>query len=243
MQSRDDPVSLVGIYRARNAHFARNVSQPALARGWTVAWWALNDVVDDLAGVTVGSGPGSKFPLVNEILRRAGLSRGWLVVSDDDVVFDRGDVTGLVSLCARAGLDLGQPARTETVLDHGITAARRLSVVRRTSFVEIGPVFVVGPDWWDRIVPFPVTSGMGWGLELDWPELHRRGCALGIVDAVRVRHEGDRGEEYDFRMEADRVHEELRARGFSGWDDVQRTMGTWRPWQRSPAWLRTRPAA
>ena len=50
---------------------------------------------------------------------------------------------------------------------------------------------------------------MGWGLELEWHELYREGCALGIVDAVRVRHEGERGEGYDFRTEAHRVHAEL----------------------------------
>ena len=81
---------------------------------------------------------------------------------------------------------------------------------------------------------------MGWGLELEWHELHRQGCALGIVDGVRVRHEGDRGEDYDYRADAHRVHAELAARGFNGWPDVQLTLGTWRPWQRSPRW-RTKP--
>ena len=79
---------------------------------------------------------------------------------------------------------------------------------------------------------------MGWGLELEWHELHREGCALGIVDAVRVRHVGERGEDYDFRADAHRVHAELEERGFDGWSDMQRTLATWRPWQRSPAWMR-----
>ena len=34
---------------------------------------------------------------------------------------------------------------------------------------------------------------MGWGVELDWLDLHKEGCVLGIVDAVRVRHEGRAG--------------------------------------------------
>jgi hypothetical protein len=229
--------SLVGIYRARNADRVREIVQPALDEGWTVAWWALDEVVDDLAGITAGHGPGEKLPLLNEILRASGPSE-WLVVSDDDLAFDRGDVVELVSLCDRAGLDLAQPARTDPFADHGITSVRRLSVARRTSFVEIGPVFAVGPAWRERIVPFPEERGMGWGLELDWHELHREGCALGIVDAVRVRHEGDRGEDYDYRAEAHRVHAELEERGFGGWHDVQLTLATWRPWQGSPAWMR-----
>ena len=80
---------------------------------------------------------------------------------------------------------------------------------------------------------------MGWGLELEWYELVERGCALGIVDAVRVRHAGELGEGYDHRAQAHQVHEELARRGFDGWSDVQRTVGTWRPWQRTPGWLRT----
>ncbi len=242
MPSSAHPVSLIGVYRARNARFVREVSEPALERGWTVAWWALDEIVDDLSEVTVGSGPGARLPLLNEALRRSRSPEGWLVVADDDVVFDRGDVLALVSLCARAELDLAQPARSDAELDHGITAVRRLSIARRTSFVEIGPLFAVGPGWRDRIVPFPEERGMGWGLELEWHELHREGCKLGIVDAVRVRHMGDRGEGYDFRADAHRVHAELEERGFEGWSDLQLTLATWRPWQRSPGWMRARAA-
>ena len=242
MGATDDSISLVGIYRPRNAQHVQDVSAPILARGGNVAWWALDEIVDDLAAMTVGSGQGAKLPLLNEILRRSDTSTAWLVVSDDDVVFDRGDAVALVSFCARADLDLAQPARSEAELDHAITAARRLSLARRTSFVEIGPLFAVGPGWRDRIVPFPEERGMGWGLELDWHELHREGCRLGIVDAVRVRHEGERGEDYDYRADAHRVHAELEERGFAGWSDVQRTVATWRPWQRAPGWTRTRAA-
>ena len=231
--------SLVGVYRARNADRVRQISQPALHEGWNVSWWALDEVVEDLAEITAGCGPGAKLPLVNEILRRAGGSE-WLVVSDDDVAFERGDVVRLVSFCARAGLDLAQPARTDAFVDHGITTARKLSVARRTSFVEIGPVIAIGPRWRERIVPFPEERGMGWGLELEWHELYREGCTLGIVDAVRVRHAGERGEDYDYRAEAHRIHAELEERGFGGWQDVQLTVGTWRPWQGSPAWGRAR---
>jgi len=231
-----EPRTLVGIYRSRNAERVRRLVEPALSGGFTVAWWALDEVVEDLAAWTVGSGPGAKLLLLNEIVRRIDPRDGWLAVSDDDVVFARGDVVELVSLSSRARLDLAQPARADAAVDHEITVARRFSRVRRTSFVEIGPIFVVGPRWRDRIVPFPEERGMGWGLELDWFELYEEGCALGIVDAVRVRHEGARGEDYDDAREIDRVHEELAARGFQGWSDVQTTLGTWRPWQRVPRW-------
>ena len=98
MGATDDSISLVGIYRPRNAQHVQDVSAPILARGGNVAWWALDEIVDDLAAITVGSGQGAKLPLLNEILRRSDTSTAWLVVSDDDLVFDRGDAVALVSL-------------------------------------------------------------------------------------------------------------------------------------------------
>jgi hypothetical protein len=228
--------AVVGVYRARNAERVQRLAGPALDRGWQVAWWALDEVVDDLAPLTVGSGGGPRLALLNRVLERADVRADWVVVSDDDLSFERGDVARLVSLAGRANLDLAQPARSDPRVDHGITAARRLSRARRTSFVEIGPLFVVGPRWRDRVLPFPEERGMGWGLELDWLQLFREGCELGIVDSVRVRHEGERGEDYDDAGEIDRVHAELEALGYRGWSDVQVTLGTWRPWQRSPSW-------
>jgi hypothetical protein len=234
--SPGDPVTLVGVYRARNARLVRELNGPALARGWTVAWWALDEVVDDLAELTVGSGPGEKLPLLNEIQRRIEPPQGWLVVTDDDVTFDRGDVVRLVSLCRRLGLDLAQPARSDRGGGHEITFARRLSVARRTTFVEIGPVFAIGPRWRDRIVPFPEELGMGWGVELDWLDLHKEGCLLGIVDAVRVRHEGPLAEDYDGEWYLRRLRDDLNARGIEHWPDVQETLETVRPWRRRRNW-------
>lgn len=154
-------------------------------------------------------------------------------MSDDDVTFERGDLVRLVSLVERDSLDLAQPVRADPARDHGITAARRLSRARRASFAEIGPVLVVGPRWRERILPFPEERGICCGLELEWLELLREGCELGIVDAVRVRHDGARGQEYHDAGEIERVQAALESLGYRGWSDVQVTLGTWRPWQRS----------
>ena len=227
---------MIGVYRARNAHLAWEVCKPAVARGWRLAWWALDAVAGELAPFTVGSGTGARLPLLNRILESLDERPEWLVVSDDDLAFERGDVVRLQEICATAGFDLAQPARSDSPVDHEITAARRLSVARRTSFVEIGPLFVVGPGWRDRILPFPAERGMGWGLELEWFELARQGCKLGIVDSTRVRHVGARGADYDLADEIARVNEELVARGFGSWQEVQQTLETWRPWERRPRW-------
>lgn len=230
-------MALVGVYRSRNAETVRRLVASARADGIAVAWWALDEVVPELAAETVGVGWGTKFPLLNDVLDRVeGAGDGWLVVCDDDVAFDRGDVGRLVSLCRRACLDLAQPARSERVVDHEITRRRRLSVVRLTSFVEIGPLFVVGPRWRDRIVPFPPEREMGWGLELDWLDLHREGCRLGVVDAVSVHHQGVRAQDYDFDRHHEALFDELARRGVGHWRDVQETLAVWRPWRRSAPW-------
>jgi hypothetical protein len=80
---------------------------------------------------------------------------------------------------------------------------------------------------------------MGWGVELDWHELWKAGCLLGIVDDVRVVHVGEPGGEYDAGLEATRIHEELARRRYEGWQDIQRTVGVWRPWTKTPPWLQS----
>jgi hypothetical protein len=237
--------ALVGIYRRRNAHHVREIVEVAREAGWNIAWWALDDVDDRLADDTVGVGSGTKLPLLNEVVSRAGIETGWLVVADDDVIFTHGDVVELVELCEQADLDLAQPARSddnsryEYNVAHAITLAQRWSRARTTTFVEVGPLFVVGPRWWDRIVPFPAGRDMGWGASLDWAELCEQGCRLGIIDAIRVAHNGQVGLEYDFDVQVTRIHEELTDRGLAGWKDVQRTLEVWRPWQSVPPWLRS----
>jgi hypothetical protein len=236
--------ALIGIYRTRNAHHVHAVIESARAAGWETALWALDEAHDQLADVTVGVGHGAKLQLLNQVVSRAGIGKGWVVVSDDDVSFTRGDVVELVALCGRADLDLAQPARSddnsryEFNVAHPITLARRLSRARRTTFVEVGPVFVVGPRWWDRLIPLPEERGMGWAVSLDWYGLHERGCRLGIVDAVHVVHHGEPGADYDFEAQVTRIHGELEDRGLAGWSAVQRTLEFWRPWQRFPPWSR-----
>jgi hypothetical protein len=233
---------LVGVYRADNAAHVSRLIRPALQHGWPTAWWALDRITPDLRDVTVGEGKGEKLPLLNAVLQRAGISARWTVVSDDDVRFRRSDVVGLVGFCQRAALDLAQPARARgTQRSHDITTAIPLVRARRTTFVESGPLFVVGPGWRDRLLPFPVERGMGWGLELDWFDFAERGCALGVVDACLIEHMGSVGEDYDTTEIRGRLEAELAERGAESWAPFQRTVAAWRPWQRRPPWRRGAP--
>jgi hypothetical protein len=231
-----EPVSLIGVYRRRNAPHVRAVVDEALTAGWAVAWWALDEAAGELAEHTVGAGPGEKFPL-NAIVEEAELDEGWVVVADDDVAFVRGGVSDFVGLSALAGFALAQPAHTaDSTHSYEINLSRALSVARRTTFVEIGPLFTVAPQCRDRIIPFPAERGMGWGLELVWRELLEHGCMLGVVDTVTVRHLTAIGAEYEDERMTEAVMEELGSVGASRWSDLQRTLETWRPWQRRPPW-------
>jgi glycosyltransferase involved in cell wall biosynthesis len=232
-------VLVLCIYRALNAARVAPLLAEALTRGWDVRLWALDAVAPSLAAQTVGMGAGPKFPLLNRLTSGLDLERyDWVVVSDDDVALDHGAVDELLAVAEAAGLDFVQPAHTErSHRENAITVRRPLSVARRTTFVEIGPVFAVRRPWASRVVPFPDDHGMGWGLELEWFDLERSGARLGIVDAVALRHLDPVGKGYAKVEELDRLRSRLDARGLSDMADVQQTLATWRPWQRRPAWV------
>jgi hypothetical protein len=230
--------TIVGIYRRANAPIVERLLAPVLAAGWSTAWWALDEVAPCLAGHTVGSGNGEKLPLLNTVLERHGPIHGPLLLSDDDIDVCRGDLVGLVERCAAAGLGLGQPAHGPgSHVSHGITRRAPRSLVRLSTFVESGPLVVVMPVAQAQVLPLPDERGMGWGIELDWYDLARRGLRLGIVDEVAIRHLAKVASAYpDGELRA-RLADELAARGASDWTPFQRTLATWRPWQRRAPWL------
>lgn len=229
---------VVGVYRARNAAHVQRLLAPALAAGWSTAWWALDEVAPGLERHTVGTGPGEKLVLLNEALERHGHEGGAVLLSDDDIRFERGDLVTLVDLAAKAGLGLAQPAHAPgSEVSHGITRVRARSRARLTTFVESGPLVVIAPEWTGRVLPLPRARGMGWGIELDWMDLSTEGLRLGIVDAVPIVHLDKVGGTYDDTQIRARMREELAERGVDDWAPLQRTLATWRPWRRRPPWV------
>jgi len=113
----------------------------------------------------------------------------WLLLVDDDVVLPRGFLDAFVFLAERYGLRLAQPAHARA--SHAawpVTRRRSGSLVRRTRFVEIGPVTAVHADAFEALLPFPDLR-MGWGLDAHWGALAaERGWPVGIVDATPIRH-------------------------------------------------------
>lgn len=226
----------MGVYRAANAEFVTRLQAPALEQGWDVAWWALDAEAPELGRHTVGCGPGWKFPLLNEIVSRMP-STGWLVVADDDLVFRSGDVVEFLAVCERARFDLAQPAHVPTSrFSHAHTVAQPGVVARRSTFVEIGPLFCVSAAIRDAVMPFPADSGMGWGLDVDWYELGMRGASLGIVDSVPIEHLAVAGETYDVAPYFARLREKLDRIGAAELTDVQRTLEVWHSSSPTPPW-------
>jgi hypothetical protein len=226
------------VYRRRNAGVVEELLAPALAAGWTVGLWALDELGPSLEAHTAGHGTGTKFELVNRLLtERPPSADGYIVVADDDAVFTRGDLTAFVDLAEAAGLGLAQPAHVyRSNISHRLTWRRPLSRARLTTFVEIGPIFAVSERWRDRVMPFPAGIGMGWGLELDWMDLQEDGCRLGIVDATPIRHLSPFAAAYAPDEEIAKLTRLLEERGAPGWRGLRRTLATWRPWRRRPPW-------
>ncbi len=231
-------VLLLSVYRQRNAGRLAPAVDEARSHGWDVRLWALDAADAQLASATDGAGPGAKFPLLNQLVDGEDLERfDWVVVSDDDLELSPGALGQLLAVAEDAGLDLIQPAHTErSHRTFPITLRKPLAVARRTSFVEIGPLFAVRQPWLRRVVPFPPRHDMGWGLELEWFDLAREGARLGIVDATAVRHLGPVGRGYRWRDEHDRLLRDVESRGLVSFRDIQQTLATWRPWQSAAPW-------
>jgi hypothetical protein len=237
--------ALLCVYRERNREGVRALVEEATRLRLSVALWALDGVAaPDLARATVGAGRGLRMDLLNRLWQavRASAPRQ-VVVADDDVSFARGSLGSLLEAVAVCGFGIAQPARGgDAGWSHEITRSRALTLARETTFVEIGPMFVVSGDWVPRVLPFPEGFGMGWGLELVWLDLQREGCRLGVVDCVTVSHAApERGREYDAGPEGERLRALLRERNLASPTDAQRTLGRWPVWRARPPWLADTP--
>ena len=189
----------------------------------------------DVRFVSTMAGPRGKFENLNELLlQHPPRGHDWLLVVDDDVSLPRGFLDSFVFLAERFGLQLAQPAhRHRSHAAWPITRRRRGSVLRETSFVEIGPVFAFQATTFGQLLPFPPLR-FGWGLDVHWSALAReRGWRSGIVDATPIRH-GLRpvASSYDRRAAVEEARSFLADHPYVPARDVQRTLATHRGWTR-----------
>jgi len=139
---------------------------------------------------TVPMGAGGKFEHLDAALCGADLPGvDWLLAVDDDVLLPRGFLDRFVLCAEDARLRLAQPAhRRRSHASWPVTRRRPGQAVRRTRFVEIGPVTALHRDTFGVLLPFPALR-MGWGLDLHWGAVAaQHGWPLGVVDATPVRH-------------------------------------------------------
>ncbi len=174
-----------------------------------------------------------KFENVNALIAEHVLGdRDWLVVLDDDVVLPRGFLDNVLFLAERFALDLAQPAHSRTSHAAWRVTRRRLgSVVRETSFVEIGPVTVFGHATFSTLLPFPALR-MGWGLDAHWAALAReRGWRCGVLDAVCIRHDAAPvAQAYSREAALAEARAFLAGRPYLRASELQRTLVTHRRW-------------
>jgi hypothetical protein len=226
------------VYRRRYAEPVAALVEQAHRSAAEVALWALDDCAPALARWTIGRGPGPRLTLLNAIAAELKIARlETLIVADDDVALETGTLDILLRHVETCGFGLAQPAHAaNSHWSHAITRRQRWTVARLTTFVEVGPLVVMRRPWIDRLVPFPERFGMGWGLDLVWPDLLADGCRLGIVDAVTLRHLAPVGRGYDAGPERARLIRVMRGRGLQTPADAQRTLARWPVWRSSPPW-------
>lgn len=140
----------------------------------------------------VPMGDKGKFANIDDAIALAssGLDRfDWLVVADDDILFKPRFLDTFIALASAADLSIAQPAHAyESYTTYQITRRRLGSLVRRTRFVEIGPLTLVKKEAFSELIPFP-ASRWCYGIDVLWSEIARRNeFKMGIVDGTPVRH-------------------------------------------------------
>jgi hypothetical protein len=207
---RDAPagtsIALACVYRPRNAHVVRALLAQLPSQAQVALWCLQGDAPDDLAGVTVGSGPGSRSTLLNRLVAGLPERTDALVLADDDVRFAVGSLCSLVDAGRRLGLDVYQPGHlASSCASWDYVRRRRWTFARVGDFVEQGPLLVLSPLGREVVLPLPEDVGMSWGVEVRWwQRAAQLDARLGIVDAVAVRHLSPAAGDYD-RVEQERT--------------------------------------
>jgi GT2 family glycosyltransferase len=174
-----------------------------------------------------------KFENLNRLLSDHPASgQDWLLLLDDDVQLPHGFLDRFVFLCERFSLALAQPAhRLDSHAAWPQTRRRRGSVVRETSFVEIGPVTAFAATTFSTLLPFPPLR-MGWGLDSHWAALARaHGWRCGVTDAVAIRHRAaPAADGYSREAAVAEGRAFLTDHPYVPADQAQRTLTTHRHW-------------
>ena len=230
-------VLILMVYRANNVRLVQAILRE-VGPGADVRLWALDEVAPDLAGHTVGSGPGTRFAHFNFLYRSKGIEEAaWVVLADDDALFVKGSLTETIALMDRAGFALAQPSHS--VLGWWTSlfnVARPFSLARDTNYVEQGPIVIVESSFATEILPLPEDNDMGWGIEAEWYKAKQGRFRIGVIDACRVAHWNRNATSYPVGPEMDSMKKRLAEAGVENVWQLQTVNGHWWKWQQSPPW-------
>ncbi|HEX4436054.1 MAG TPA: glycosyltransferase family 2 protein [Solirubrobacteraceae bacterium] len=182
---------------------------------------------------TTLAGDAGKFENLNRLLAaHPAKGNDWLLVVDDDVELPAGFLDRFLFLCERFSLTLAQPAhRLHSHAAWEVTRRRPGSVVRETSFVEIGPVTAFASPCFDVLLPFPELR-MGWGLDVYWAAIAREhGWRCGVTDAVAIHHrQAPAGAAYPREQAIAEARAFLEGKPHVSAEEAQRTLATHTRW-------------
>jgi hypothetical protein len=183
---------------------------------------ALEDLIQMLGRATrhqvtsaiVPMGERGKFDNINLAVAGHDLSQfDWVLILDDDIAVPDHFLDLFVYFCHRERLQLAMPAHR--FLSHKIFAVTERhwgSGVRRTAFVEIGPLTLLHATLFAQVMPFP-SLRFAWGLDVFWSsEAWRLGWRLGVVDATPIRHLRPVGQSYSGALAMEEASRFLEAR-------------------------------
>lgn len=235
-----EAVIVLGVYRRRNSRFVQNILAEIPETSY-VALWSLDGVAAGLDQHTVGCGPGGRTQLLNRCLMSVNADVDLpIMVIDDDVSFRSGGVSEFLRRAIEGGFDVAQPAHwPRSRHSYPFLTVLPLSIARKTTFVEIGPVVWFSPGARTTLWPLAEETPMGWGIDLGWSSRsHEEEICLGVVDAAPIVHWGRTASQYNTTQEEQKVAAELSSAGRRRVTDLQSTVGRWWIWQSSAPWLR-----
>jgi hypothetical protein len=204
-------------------------------RNWdcAVSYWASTQPPDSLAEM-YSTGGGNKFDGFLEFWNSDPRSRGYryYLLLDDDVYFEPGDISRLLTICDRHKIELAQPAlKWTTFFNHNVTVENPICELRRVSFVEVMAACFSAPTL-ERLLPTFSGSRSTWGIDWAWACVMRDTGTFHVVDAVAIDHT----KVVDVKSGA--LYRKLRAEGVSFMDELNQARATYGEFGRRRTLLR-----
>lgn len=144
--------------------------------------------IHDVSVIVDGRAQVTRLRKIGDALERQS-PKDWLLIVDDDVSLSAPFLDRFIAAAEAAGLDIAQPAhRLHSFASYAVTQRKAGSLVRRTNFIEIGPLVALRSSMLPHLLPLPDLR-WGWGLDVLWAdEARRRGWRLGVVDGAPMEH-------------------------------------------------------